>query len=630
MLVSAALCLAAPISFAQPGIITTVVGTGISGFAGDGGQATMAEIKNPTGTVVDKAGNLYVCDRGNYYIRKVGATTGIITPFAGNGTGGAFAGDGTPATASGFAPSAICMDTAGNFYFTDDAGSYVYKIDTASNVYRIAGTGSFAFSGDGGPATAAALFRPNGIAVDNLGNIYISDFENNRIRVINSAGTINTLAGNGTAGYTGDGGAATAAELRLPFGVAVDKNRNVYIADGQNNRIRKVNTAGTISTYAGNGTAGFSGDGMAANAAEISSPEGIAVDTFGNVYISDFGNNRIRKVNTSFIISTICGDSVIGFSGDGGPATAAELSAPDGVYVTPSGIIYICDYFNYRIRKVFDNHLPKFVHGNVQTLAVCKNSSAFNLDSMLAVTDSDMYETETWTAVTAPPHGVLMAAYIAASDSGTVVPMGMTYMPYAGYVGTDSFQVSISDGYYTDTATIRVNVVPPLVAGAITGIGFVCATLTDTLHDTTTGGVWTCKNADVTVSSAGVVTGVSAGVDTVFYTVSNVCGSDTAQFVIHITSYLDCIMGIAENAQAFAEVAVYPNPNTGSFTLGFGTPLAEKTRIVISNLLGNIVAEYDVATGSNIEISSVLPSGIYLLTINNSHLHYNGKISIHQ
>ena len=628
ILVSGALSLATPSGFAQPNIITTVAGNGTMGFGGDGGAATAAMIKNPTGTVVDKAGNLYVCDRGNYYIRKVDAATGIITPFAGNGTGGAFAGDGTPATASGFAPSAICMDTSGNFYFTDDAGSYVYKIDTASHVYRIAGNGSLGFSGDGGAATAATLYRPNGIAVDNIGNVYVCDFENNRIRIINSTGTINTLAGTGTAGFMGDGGPASAAELYLPFGVAVDRNRNVYIADGQNNRIRKVSATGTISTVAGNGTGGYAGDGMAANTAEINNPEGVAVDTFGNLFICDNGNSRIRKVNGSFIISTICGDSLSGFSGDGGPATAAELLQPDGIYVAATGAIYISDYYNYRIRKIFNNHLPTFTHGTTQTLTVCENSSAVNIDSILAVTDSDQYQNETWTAVTAASHGVLFAAYVTTSTGGVMVPTGMSYMPYAGYTGTDSFQVTVNDGFFTTTTTVLVTVLAPPTAGAITGWDTLCQDNVDTLHDFMTGGVWTCKNPDASVSASGVVTGVAAGTDTVVYTVSNVCGMDSVQYPIQIISLVECIMKVRAETGNEALVGIFPNPSSGSITIGFGAPLQEKTHIVITNLLGCAVADFFAAPGSRTVPVTDLPSGMYLVSVGNNHLNFNGKVAI--
>ena len=390
MVTMAGIC-SATLGFAQPGVITTIAGNGVVGSGGDGGAATAAGLSTPMGVVMDKAGNLYICDRGNFMIRKVDVH-GTITMFAGNGVMGAFSGNGTPATASSFAPNAVCMDTLGNFYFSDDNAICVYKIDTALNVTQIAGTGLPGNTGDGGPATAAKFGKPSGIAADNLGNIYVNDYEYNRVRIINAGGTINAYAGNGTSGSVGDGGSATAAELASPSGIAIDKNGNLYIADYLNNRIRKVTPSGIISTFAGNGTGSFSGDGTAANTAELYMPNGVATDTFGNVFISDYGNIRIRKVNTATIISTICGNGMAGYSGDGGPSTAAKLSNPNGVYASVSGAVFFSDDGNYRVRKIFNNHLPTFAHGAVQTISVCENSAGISIDSILAVVDSDQYQ----------------------------------------------------------------------------------------------------------------------------------------------------------------------------------------------------------------------------------------------
>ena len=218
---------------------------------------------------------------------------------------------------------------------------------TTGIITTIAGNGIAGYSGDGGLATNAELNNPYGVAVDSNGNIYIADTNNNRIRKVNSTtGIITTIAGNGTAGYSGDGGLATNAELYYPYGVAVDSNGNIYIADTYNNRIRKVNsTTGIITTIAGNGTAGYSGDGGPATNAQLNYPYGVAVDSSGNIYIADTDNNRIRKVNsTTGIITTIAGNGNPGYSGDGGPATNAELYDPSGVAVDSNGNIYIADY----------------------------------------------------------------------------------------------------------------------------------------------------------------------------------------------------------------------------------------------------------------------------------------------
>jgi sugar lactone lactonase YvrE len=222
-------------------------------------------------------------------------------------------------------------------------------------INTVAGDGIRGYSGDGGAATSAEVNIPYGLAVDSAGNIYIADLENNRIRKVTaSTGIISTVAGNGTAGYSGDGGAATSAEINFPYGVAVDSAGNIYIADFGNQRIRKVTAStGIISTVAGDGIVGYSGDGGPATSAELDSPTGVAVDGAGNIYIADLGNYRIRKVTVSTgKISTVAGDGIQGYSGDGGPATSAELYYATGVAVDTAGNIYISDVVNVRIRKV--------------------------------------------------------------------------------------------------------------------------------------------------------------------------------------------------------------------------------------------------------------------------------------
>lgn len=220
-------------------------------------------------------------------------------------------------------------------------------------INTIAGSANQGFGGDGGAATSAELYCPKGVAVDTNGNIYIADFDNNRIRKVTATtGKISTVAGNGTAGYNGDNIAATSAMLNFPTGVAVDTLGNIYIADTWNNRIRKVTTAGIISTVAGNGAEGYSGDGVAATSTKLGAPAGVAVDTTGNIYIADTWNNRIRMVTTAGIISTVAGDGAFGGSGDGGGATSAELFEPTGVAVDTTGNVYIADAWNNRIREV--------------------------------------------------------------------------------------------------------------------------------------------------------------------------------------------------------------------------------------------------------------------------------------
>ena len=327
------------------GIITTVAGNGTSGFSGDGGPAVSASLGYTTGVAVDSAGNLYIADSGNLRVRRVSG--GTITTVAGNGTTG-FSGDGGPATSASLSPDGLALDSAGNLYISDYANNRIRKV-SGGTIATVAGNGKAGFSGDGGPATSASLNDPAGVAIDSAGNLYISDSSNKRIRKVTGT-TIATVAGNGNLGFSGDGGPATSASLNMPAGVAADSAGNVYVADSGNSRIRRV-SSGTIATAAGNGSYKFSGDGGPATSASLNSPSGTAVDSAGNLYIADPGNQRIRKVSSG-TITTVAGNGFIEYSGDGGPATSASLSGPEGVAVDSAGNLYIADSVNNRIRKV--------------------------------------------------------------------------------------------------------------------------------------------------------------------------------------------------------------------------------------------------------------------------------------
>jgi trimeric autotransporter adhesin len=342
------------------GIISTVAGNGNYGHRGDGGPAVAAELGSPCGVAIDFSDNLYIAD--SHRIRKV-STAGIISTVAGDGKSGLD--DGGSATAAHFDPQGIAVDSKGNLYISDALHHRIRKVTPAGIISTMAGNGTEGFSGDGGVATEAQLDDPFGVAFDSTGNLYISDARNNRIRKVTPAGIISTVAGNGNYGYSGDGSSAIAAELCEPDGLAVDSAGNLYIADTRNDRIRKVTTVGIISTVAGNGTQGFSGDGGLATAAQLNNPSSIAVDSAGNFYISDTGNNRIRKVTPAGIISTVVGNGNYGcYSGDGGPAIAARLCGPNGVAVDSAGNLYIADQGNNRIRKVTTVGIISTVAGN--------------------------------------------------------------------------------------------------------------------------------------------------------------------------------------------------------------------------------------------------------------------------
>ncbi len=313
---------------AQSYTISTVAGNGVPGYSGNGGPATAAEINYPGGSFADGSGNVYFCDSHNQRVRKINSS-GIITLLAGNGIAGN-TGMGGQATAAEFDyPYQLALDKSGNVFISDWSNHVVKMINTSGIISIAFGTGYGSFYGDGGPATAADLYLPSGIAFDNTGNAFISDDNNNRIRMVNTSGIISTLGGDGfrsgfgypgQGGFTGDGGPAVAAELHWPSNISTDNAGDVYISDQMNHCIRMINLNGIISTVAGNGVSGYYGDGGMATAAEFNNTCGVVVDPTGNIIIGDMYNNRIRMVNTSGIITTIAGNGIQSFSGDGGPA----------------------------------------------------------------------------------------------------------------------------------------------------------------------------------------------------------------------------------------------------------------------------------------------------------------------
>ncbi len=338
------------LSFGQ--IINTYAGNGICGNSGDGGPATSAEICTVFGIAYDNSGNLYIS--GSTLVRKVNSL-GSISTFAGNGFYGS-SGNGGPATSAELeSPYYVAVDDSFNVYISDYGTCNIRKVNTLGLISTIAGNGVKGYSGDGGQATNAALWDPLGIAVDNFHNLFIADYGNSRIREVKTNGIITTIAGNGVGGYSGDGGNATNAEINLSGAVYVDGTGNIYISDANNQCVRKVNTSGIILTIAGNGSGGYSGDGGPATVAEFNGPVYTIVDGQGNLYISDQGNDCVRFINTSGIISTIAGNGTAGYSGDGGMATSAELNFPEGLALDATGDLYIAEYLNYRVRIISGN-----------------------------------------------------------------------------------------------------------------------------------------------------------------------------------------------------------------------------------------------------------------------------------
>ena len=512
-------------------IITTIAGNGtgagsfVAGYGGDGGPATLAELAFPRRVAVDRYHNILIADVDNNRIRCVNST-GVITTVAGTGIP-LFISDGEQATTTQISVISFALDSIGNTYIEDNSNSRIRKISTSGIVTTVAGNGISGNTGDGGQATAAEINSVD-ITCDRQGNLYLASIISGNIRKINkNTGNITTIAGTGASGFSGDGGAASAAQFNYPKSIAIDDSGNIYI--GESYRIRKINTLGIVSTIVGDGAYSVSGDGGPAAIAEIKLPEQIAFDRSNNLYFADEANYRIRKINNTGIITTIAGNGTYDYTGDGGPATMATLRNPRGVAVDDTGNVYIADEGNQVIRKVtFPDYPPHFTGGPTQAFAVCENTTGNAINSLLTVIDSNTDDVERWSVVTAPVHGSVAAVYKAISADSIFTTSGMFYTPTAGYGGNDSFKVRVTDGLFSDTTMVHVTISPLL--SSVTGPAIVCQYAAITLSNATTGGAWSTLNTAIaTVGAAsGTVTGIAAGTAIITYSAPVSCGATVA------------------------------------------------------------------------------------------------------
>jgi len=483
--------------------IATIAGSSTSvGFSGDNGPATSALMNVPVGVATDLLGNVYITDQYNNRIRKVNGS-GIITTIAGTGTAG-FSGDGGPALQAQLkTPTGVFVDVSGNLIIADVGNQRIRRIDTNGTITTVAGNGNPGYSGDGGLATSASFFNCVRAITDAAGNIYIADQSNHRVRKVTaSTGIVTTIAGNGDGAgsngtFSGDNGPATSAGLNNPTSLALDSGGNLYICDQFNMRVRKVDTNGIITTVAGTGVDGYSGDGGPAINANLNYPGGMTADSSGNVFFSDDNNFRVRVIAPSGIINTVAGDGILGFSGDGGPATSAMLNGEFGLAIDPSGNLLIADSVNNRIRKVAaaSSVAPQFTSGSVTNSAsfavggsagglgtVFGEHLSVNLSGIAQASSIPLPTTLAGTSITVNGTAAPLLAVVNAGGSEQI----NFQMPWE-VAGQTPVQVIVSNGVASNTAVpVQISAAQPGIFvvdgvpdGAITHVGGALVTSAD-------------------------------------------------------------------------------------------------------------------------------------------------------
>ncbi len=501
-------------------ITVTVVGTGVGGFNGDGHPGVATQISSPFDVCTDGANNVYFFTINT--IRKLSAKYGTVTTIAGGGSSTA---DGIPATDERLGSSNICSNAAGDV-FVVVANNKIKKIDAATGIITtFAGTGISGYSGDGGPATNAKFNDIFGLGVDKSGNIYLEDGSNFRIRKIDAVtGIVTTIAGTGVKGYSGDGGPATSATLSMGRGINIGINPagDVFFVDQSDPFIRKINaTTGIISTIAGGGGTMY---GHPALMTFLGGASGLCADKKGDLYFDEWSCSCRKLDAITDTVYPVAGIYYVKSFGDDTNSLYAPMAMNEGLCADTADNIYIADYGNDRIRKlVLVTHLPKFAFGEGQSINACIGT-AFSINKELSITDMDYAQPETWSVVSAPVNGTLSGFPYTTTSVGPnilLIPTGLSYIPGSGYSGTDSFRIRVTDGTYVDTVTIYVSMsaVPTGVISTKLGPG-ICLYKSATFSETITGGIWSVTNSNASITTSGVATGLASGNDTILYSVS--------------------------------------------------------------------------------------------------------------
>ncbi len=531
-------------------LISTIAGNSMYGSTGNGGPATAARLADPRGLVIDKAGNIYFDDYAHSVIRKIDVN-GVITVFAGSTGQSGYSGDGGLAiNAKLKSPAWLAIDASDNIYFTDQNSLVVRKISSQGIISTVAGqTTRFSYSPDGTPALDAYLDAISGLAVDQAGNLYLTN-SRHQVRKVNTSGILSTVAGDPvkaaspqafTGGFSGDGGPAIKAELNLPYAVHIDKDGNIYIPDSRNHRVRKINTAGIITTIAGTSVKGYTGNGGLATDATMNIPVSVVSDHSSNLYISDQLNNAIRKIDNAGIISTIAGTGVYGYTGDGGLATAARLAEPWMLSLDPSGNIIFSSgaLDNSAIRKVSICGQIAQTTG-VQEICVGTNTLLSN------ATTGGIWSIDNPSV-----------ASIDASGKITGIAQGKTVANYTKTIGACIL-----------SAPLALSITGPPAASPITGASTICEGLSTTLNTTTPLGNWSSSNSGIaSVDASGKVTAIAPGNTNMSYVATNACGTTTTTKLITVNPLptVQPITGLTELC-ASSKIIVTNNTTGGSWS----------------------------------------------------------------
>ena len=627
------------------GIITTVAGIGTGGYNGDGILATSAKLNGPSGIAFDSLNNMYIADAYNYRIRKVDATTGIITTVAGNGTSG-FSGDSGIATAAMLnVPYNICFDRHGNLYITDIGNERIRKVNTSGIITTFAGTGTAGYSGDSGAAVSAEIENLWGICADTNGNIFFDQQSDDRVRKIDTAGIITTIAGNGSYLSTGDGGPAIDAGLDV-FGLVLDQFGNLFVAGYIDNDVRKINATGVIYTVAGNGTAGFSGDGASADLAELYSPYGIAVDPFGNLYIADAGNSRIRKVTFNPVITptititaspgdTICSSNFVTFTTtvigsstsltyqwfvNGSPTATGNTYS----YIPTNGDSVSC------ILSV--NGLCAMPHSN--TINIVVNPTTSPAITIGSVTGDTICSGTMVTDTVASTNGGTTPAYQwIVNGSSILVGTGSsyTYAPANGdsvrCVLTSSMACALPATASSNTINMVVNIVTTptitITAPAAAATGSVVSVNAIVAGPASYSIRWYDNGVLFNTTTVPMVTYTKgAGVDNITATVvaSEGCYDSSMSAVAIVTATTETSPSFGSAQDRLEVLRTYPNPVHNLLYVAISnSPLGRPGGISyrLMSMVGSVMREGVLKEGDNMMWVEQIPVGVYMLEVVN-------------